>query len=208
MNSSSRIDGGHATADRQQLREPEDDDYSFISIESDTDQETGSSDEKANTALMSLSTNALGGQQPLFGGLAVAPLALLQKQLVDAPLSEQDVMKLRSIMRFSIEYHNPLVVHSQNLSPLDPVKQFVDAATECFQVLHDIVVALSTDSTNVNSIVNQFRHAQNRLAALEDAATEQVQDSTTLTQSIHAVRGQMDDFTALMEESILPPTNP
>lgn len=148
----------------------------------------------------------LGGSRQYFGGLAVAPLTSLSSQLSHSSLSDQDVMKLRSIMRFSIEYHNPLVVHSENLVLSSPVKQFTDIASACFGVLHSIILALSVnpiDNGQLVSLCDDFRRMAEKLADLETLAKKQVERST-LEQSISAVHGQMKDFISMIDDSILP----
>lgn len=189
---------------QHQLIMIDENDYSFISIESSADTQKVTLNSLDDG--LCFSQYALGGHQQQFGGLAVVPLTTLQRKLASSPLSELEVMKLRSIMRFSIEYHNPLVVHSQNLATFHPVKQFTELASECFRVLHDIVVAISVDNIDtsiVTDLFDEFQQTHKQLVDLEEAAKEQV-ECTTLRQSISAVRGEMEDFAALMNDSILP----
>ena len=149
---------------------------------------------------------ALGGQRQYFGGLAVAPLSCLSKQLSHSSLSHEEVMKIRSIMRFSIEYHNPLVVHSEHLACSSPVKQFTNTSSECFDSLYAIIVAISAESMDSQQVLARchcFRRAYIRLTELERVGKEHVK-CATLKQSISAVQGQMKDFLSLIEASILP----
>jgi len=182
----------------------EDADYGFLAVTSDIEDDNESGDSVSDVTTKP--SNELGGNCQYFGGLAVAPLTSLMRKLSSSPLSEEDVMKLRSIMRFSIEYHNPLVVHSQNLPAFSPTKQFAETASECFQVLYKIIVALSEtnmDASLVAELCDNFRLAHQSLVALKDQAKEEV-DCTTLRQSISAVQGQMKDFATLIQDSILP----
>lgn len=195
-----RMDYSHDSSQLDGIK-MEGEDYGFLAALSDIEEEYGTMDYCVQEDV----PPSLGGRQ-YFGGLAVAPLTTLTRTLSNSPLSEEDVMKLRSIMRFSIEYHNALVVHSQNLAALNPVKQFTLTASECFGVVYNIIVAISAndlDASLVAQLCDDFQQAQTRLDALEAMAKEQV-ECATLKQSIKAVQGQMKDFVVLMHDSILP----
>lgn len=187
----------------------ENEDFGFMD-ENDKMDEGGNINDEHQLAVMSPHVSsalcALGGQRQYFGGLAVAPLSCVSKQLAHSSLSHEEVMKLRSIMRFSIEYHNPLVVHVEHAACSSPIKEFTNTSSECFDWLYTIIVAISAeslDSQQVLTCCHGFRRLYIRLAELEGPCKEQVK-STTLKQSISAVQGQMKDFLSLVEASILP----
>jgi hypothetical protein len=174
--------------------------HDFIDLESNVEH---AGDKSSSSLGQSPSHALLGGRHQYFGGLAVAPITAISCGC----LSTEDVMKLRSIMRFSIEYHNPLVIYSDHLPPSNPIKQFTETASACFDVIYKIILAISAhslDSGEVIVLCNYFRRLESKLAELEDEAKQQVEGTTLLKQSAGAVQGQMKDFISLMEASILP----
>lgn len=176
-----------------------------LHVESDVSKEVDEKDSDASPGQSPLYT-LLGGHGQYFGGLAVAPLATLSKKLSQSGLSAEDVMKLRSIMRFSIEYHNPLVVYSEQLPPSSLAKQYTEAASECFNILYQIITVISGDRVNnhqVSALYDDFRRVERKLAKLEGPAKQEV-EGICLKQSITAVHGQMKDFISLVDGSFNP----
>eukprot|EP00977_Amphora_coffeiformis_P003731 scaffold742_cov165-Amphora_coffeaeformis.AAC.7 len=170
-------------------------DFAFIDLEEDQKQDESLPEVEPLSRTNKSTTITVKGYRQ-FQGFADMSLDQLTKFLLTARISTRDVkendskfrkklvhspeqvMKLRSIMRFATEYHNALLVHLEAVDAMaeSALFQFVAASECCFQA----ICRMLSEKSCSDSILNEFYESWQKLQTLECNSKHEIRLGTDL----------------------------